>query len=801
MQIKYKKIITGITIFSFLISSMIIPSIAGINASEKPVDYISSIESDFEPIHDDEEEYNYKVPYGAGLLGDLPEPEWVESIPLSEPEGTLLSSFDWRAYQGKDWTTIAKNQGNCGSCYCFAALGALESRINIVEGDADLDLDLSDQYVLSCLPSAGNCAEGGWGYYTYYYIKSTTSAGNNVNGIIPEPCLTYQADDSVPCNSKCSDWEDKLIPLAGYGSSSNPSQSSIKNKLINDGPMYVSFSVYSDFYDGSPSFDSYGVYEYKSGSYRGGHAVVLVGYVDTPSNPNYDGYWICKNSWGPYWGPWNNGFFGIAYGEVGIDDYLCWPDYTSTGPETTITNGPSGVIGPQTVTFGWIGSDENTPTIKLVYSYKLEGYDSYWSSWSSSKIKTYAGLTGGTYTFKVRSKDKSGLYDTTPDERTFTISTSTEPMLSFTPNSHNFGDVIKGASKHTSFDIWNSGTGQMTYNFDENADWITITPHSGTSNGEHDTINVDLDTSTVIPGQYNQNIDILTNAGNDAFTIIINIIEDLTPPTVEIIYPTDEDIVKDVVALEWIAGDNYDQNLDIYLYYTDDFGSSWNRIQGPIPNTGTYDWDTTVVLDGLYQWKIVVTDLGDLSSEDTSGFFTVDNVEDPIDNDPPVKPEILTGPSNSKTGVECTFSCRSTDPDDDQILFQWDWGDGTLSEWIGPFESGEICTATYEWESEGNYNVKVWSKDVHGELSEWSDEFSLKIDLYRAFLIGKINNYEESDVSFNFEAVSVISISKKPMSFNKYAQGTVISVAKQFSGVLKPGFIFGNFVIEKISQG
>ena len=62
--------------------------------------------------------------------------------------------FNWMDYEGKDWTTPARQQGMCGSCWLFAAYGALESVINIREGLADLDPDLSEQYVL-IMPAKG----------------------------------------------------------------------------------------------------------------------------------------------------------------------------------------------------------------------------------------------------------------------------------------------------------------------------------------------------------------------------------------------------------------------------------------------------------------------------------------------------------------------------------------------------------------------------------------------------------------------------------------------------------------------
>jgi hypothetical protein len=77
----------------------------------------------------------------------------------------------------------------------------------------------------------------------------------------------------------------------------------LKNALYTYGPLVTTMGVYSDFY-----YYKNGVYSYTSGTFQGGHAILIVGYDDAAQ------CFIVKNSWGTGWG--EAGFFRIAYSEL-----------------------------------------------------------------------------------------------------------------------------------------------------------------------------------------------------------------------------------------------------------------------------------------------------------------------------------------------------------------------------------------------------------------------------------------------------------------------------------------------------
>jgi len=90
-------------------------------------------------------------------------------------------------------------------------------------------------------------------------------------------------------------------------------------------------------------------------------------------------------------------------------------------------------------------------------------------------------------------------------------------------------------------------------------------------------------------------------------------------------------------------------------------------------------------------------------------------------NTQPEIPDTPTGPTSGKPGREYTFTTSATDPDGDELWYFWDWGDGNYSDWLGPFNSGIECEASYIWQQEANFPIRVKVKDNKGGESYWSD--------------------------------------------------------------------------------
>lgn len=235
------------------------------------------------------------------------------AAPLDVP-----AAFDWRNTLGQNWLTGVKNQESCGSCWAFAAVGAVEAAHNIGYNNASLDLNLSEEYLVAGCADAGTCCGG---------YKSQALAFIRDFGIPDEQCMpyadgacwcdsdvcstedcTYHSDGACSnrtCADRCADYAARLVTVDAYGAVSADA-ASIKENLVEKGPIVVSMGMGADFggyFDGD-------IYRCTDDSATN-HAVVIVGYDEA------GGYWIVRNSWGATWD--GDGYFKVGYGECRIE--------------------------------------------------------------------------------------------------------------------------------------------------------------------------------------------------------------------------------------------------------------------------------------------------------------------------------------------------------------------------------------------------------------------------------------------------------------------------------------------------
>ncbi len=410
-----------------------------------------------ESITDDEHINNYSdLLMGDKQNEDFPLCRTMEPQPLvyadhlKKPSKSMVpTSFSWKDHDG-DWTTPARYQGNCGSCWAFAAVGIIETMINIRENNPGLDPDLSEQYVLSCLSNAGSC-NGGSPYEALNLILSTKKYGNYCNGIPVESCMPYQADDAIACSDKQSDWMQYLVPLANVSlwssDGSETDRERMKTQIYQSGPVIAGFYVDDAFSDwGLTHHNPDEYYPWTTNVLWSNHVVMIVGWHDDDTIEG-GGYWICKNSWSSFWG--YEGFFNLEYGAQGIDHgFIIGADYDKgqfDWPPIVQANDPVFTLVNESVLFSAeysIDGDDDQINVSWEFGDGSTAFGTTVEHFYEKKgiypvkviVTDSTGKTGGDYTAAVVSPWKKG--------NTWTYDLS---ELSIMLN-HDLGDVLFSAA-------------------------------------------------------------------------------------------------------------------------------------------------------------------------------------------------------------------------------------------------------------------------------------------------------------------------------------------------------------------
>ncbi|KAL6478428.1 hypothetical protein MHYP_G00142630 [Metynnis hypsauchen] len=200
---------------------------------------------------------------------------------LRQAEGvTLPNTVEWT---DMGFVTDVKNQEDCGSCWTFSAVGALEGQMFRRTGKL---VALSEQQLLDCSwPFGNDGCDGGYVDRAFQYVMES-------GGLMSESSYPYENKEGI-CRFKpmeasavCSGFEQ--LPVGD--------EKALEIALAAIGPVSVGIEASRNtfqFYESGVYDDPYCTEENLN------HAVLVVGYG---TDEHGHDYWLVKNSWGAGWG-------------------------------------------------------------------------------------------------------------------------------------------------------------------------------------------------------------------------------------------------------------------------------------------------------------------------------------------------------------------------------------------------------------------------------------------------------------------------------------------------------------------
>jgi len=130
-----------------------------------------------------------------------------------------------------------------------------------------------------------------------------------------------------------------------------------------------------------------------------------------------------------------------------------------------------------------------------------------------------------------------------------------------------------------------------------------------------------------------------------------------------------------------------------------------------INSDGTEKWRATIA-DERVESAPAISEDGTVyigSSWKPSGGFL--HAFGPLDPNAPTAPTI-TGQTNGNIRKIYTYTFTSTSPLHRNISYLINWGDGTTTDWIGPYNSGYALTLNHSWQSKGTFIIQARAKDT-----------------------------------------------------------------------------------------